>query len=476
MRRWFGEIEDPSARAFFETQSARWSTYGEVADRAASAAAELRFSRKALVFCFCQNRIESITAYLSCLDAGHAVLLLDPALNLDFKRALVELYHPDFILAPSGFGAALSGIEAGCYRTWEAAGIAFCRALKPYDHDLHPDLALLLSTSGSTGSPKLVRLSMRNVTANAQSIVEALDIRPEERAVSSLPFHYSYGLSVINSHLASGAAVVLTDAALTSAEFWETVRTRECTSFAGVPYTYQILARLKLDSLNAPTLKTMTQAGGKLHNELARGFHQAMCRRQGRFFVMYGQTEATARICVLPHCALPAKLGSAGKPIPGGSLMIEQDGRPVAEPLQSGELIYSGPNVMMGYASSSPDLALGDTQGGRLATGDLGYLDGDGFAFITGRMKRFSKLFGLRINLDEVELMLRPYGPTAVVGSDDRLLIFCEHGSSTEFQAYGLELGAKLNLHPRAFHFSRVERLPLTSNGKPDYPALTVLA
>jgi acyl-CoA synthetase (AMP-forming)/AMP-acid ligase II len=171
---------------------------------------------------------------------------------------------------------------------------------------------------------------------------------------------------------------------------------------------------------------------------------------------------------------LPAKPGSCGKAIPGGVLSVDHDGTESTEQMISGELIYRGGNVMMGYASTSSDLALGDTQGGRLATGDLGYLDSDGFVFVTGRLKRFAKLFGIRINLDEVENMLRAHGPTAVVGDDDRLLMFCEYGDTAQFEIYKQDLAAKLNLHSRVFDFRRVERLPLTSNGKPDYLALTL--
>lgn len=457
MRPFFDTAASGGDRAYFDARAERWYTHSEVTELTHSLASDLSFPRKALVFCFCHDGIESILAYLACLEAGHAVLLLDPNLDGQFAESLTAVYRPDFLLDPVQCDTGAFGIVEKC-------GVKICRALHPHDHSLHPDLTVLLSTSGSTGSPKLVRLSAKNIAANAKSIAEAIRILPDDLAIASLPLHYSYGLSVINSHLCTGAALVLTGESVTSAEFWKTVRTHQCTSFAGVPYMYQVLARLKLDSLNVPSIRTMTQAGGKLANDAVNNFHRVMSARNGRFLVMYGQTEATARICVLPHESLPEKLGSCGKPIPGGSLAVEGDG----------ELVYSGPNVMMGYATTCADLSLGDTLGGRLKTGDIGYLDEDGFAFISGRAKRFSKLFGHRINLDEVETLLRSYGPTAIVGGDDRLLIFCEHGDADEFQIYRRDLAAKLNLHPRAFDFRRVEKLPLTSSGKPDYPTLAV--
>jgi acyl-CoA synthetase (AMP-forming)/AMP-acid ligase II len=213
----------------------------------------------------------------------------------------------------------------------------------------------------------------------------------------------------------------------------------------------------------------MTQAGGKLHDDLIAKFHHTMSQRGGRFYVMYGQTEASPRIATLPFDRLPGKLGSAGLPIPGGSFHIDAaDG-------EAGELVYSGPNVMMGYAYGREDLARGDELGGRLHTGDMARLDGDGFLYVLGRMKRDAKLFGLRLNLDEIEMMLRVHGPTAVTAEPERLCIFCEYGDEAAFQQYRHELSAKLNLAWRAFHFQRVEALPLNANGKIDYRALEAL-
>jgi acyl-coenzyme A synthetase/AMP-(fatty) acid ligase len=219
--------------------------------------------------------------------------------------------------------------------------------------------------------------------------------------------------------------------------------------------------RLDLNALNVPSLHTLTQAGGKLDAANVEHFHRIMQARGGRFFVMYGQTEATARMCILPPKALPEKSASAGLPIPRGSVKIVD-----------GELIYEGPNVMMGYAACRADLAKGDELHGRLRTGDAAHVDEDGYVHIAGRAGREAKLFGLRLNLDEVEAMLKPYGPTAVTADADRLLIFCEHGDEAAYAGYQRELAARLRLHYRAFSFRSIEKLPLTSSGKIDYRRL----
>ena len=446
-----------------------WS-YSRLAEKAAEFGRWMaaQCDGKSLAFVFCRNRPGSVLAYLGTIDSGHAVALLDDSLAPAFKSRLIELYEPDFLFSTepdSDTGPVKSNCRAVrtpfddlfCWRRETAPGPA-----------IHPDLALLLSTSGSTGSPKFVRLTRANVESNACSIVRALRIDASQRPVTSLPIHYSYGLSVLNSHLLAGATVVLTEEAVTLEPFWAIVREQRCTSFAGVPYTYEILRRLDIDAMNVPELRIMTQAGGKLNPALVSLFHEKIARRNGLFYVMYGQTEATARITVLPPEDLPAFSSSCGKAIPGGAIAIERPG-------VTGEVVYRGPNVMMGYAMCRQDLALGDVQCGELRTGDIGYLDPEGRLYISGRNKRDAKVFGLRLNMDEIEQMLRVHGPTAVLEDKDRLLIFCEHGNDQQHADLARDLARELRLHTTAFQFRNIERLPLTPNGKIDYQQLRSL-
>ena len=450
-----------SRKALYDPHEARWLSYSELSDKVQERALGLRGFPKTLVFNFCRNDLRSILTYLACLEAGHAVALLDDHLRPELKQHLIELYRPELISASAPPDGAESEVFHGCYRT-----------SAPIADGIEDSLSVLLSTSGSTGSPKFVRLTQRNVTANAESISEALAIHPDDRAITSLPIHYSYGLSVLNTHLLRGASLVLSDDGLTQPGFWRAVREHHCTSFAGVPYSYQILNRLDLNGLNVPSLHTLTQAGGKLESSFVAKFAELMQARGGRFFVMYGQTEATARIAILPSDTVLHKLGSAGKAIPGGSISIEVE-QGIAVPTgEVGELIYTGPNVMMGYATSRPDLSLGDVLGGVLRTGDMASIDADGFIYMAGRAKRDAKLYGLRINLDEVEDILRKHGPTAVISRDDRLRIFCEYGDANAFTQYRRDLAAQLQINYMAFEFVRVEKLPTKGSGKIDYQAL----
>lgn len=446
--------------ALYDAHARRTWDYGETCSSAESFSASLASAEKSLLFLFCRNTPACVFAYLGALDGGHVVAMLDEALAPEFRTRLIDLYQPEFI------GSADPALDPGpAYASADCKiDLAFWRrkssAATPL---LHPEVALLLSTSGSTGTPKFVRLTRRNIESNARSISAGLGITSEDLPITSLPLHYSYGLSVLNSHLLAGATLVVTNAGLMTPDFWNTVRDRQCTSWAGVPYSYQILKRLDLDKLNVPSLRTLTQAGGRLHTDLVAHFHGLMTNRGGRFFVMYGQTEATARISILPSDLLPAKLGSAGQAIAEGVLSVDGE---------TAEIVYRGPNVMMGYAESRQDLALGDVLGGVLRTGDLGYLDDDGCLFLTGRRKRDAKVFGLRLNMDEVEEMLRAHGPTAVVAGDEKLVIYCEHGDAETFARYTKELSTRLKLHAAAFEFHRLPQLPLNANGKIDYPKL----
>ncbi|WP_336213020.1 AMP-binding protein [Nonomuraea sp. LPB2021202275-12-8] len=425
-----------------------------LAARVARAAEALAALPPGPLFCGMRNDLPSVLRYLGAWQARRPVALLDPDLSARSLAELVARFKPAALLgfAQAPNGASVPRGTAAIRRTRRDGAGSREEAAEP-----HPELAVLLATSGSTGDPKLVRLSRAAVLANARAIAQALAIGPEEVAPTSLPLHYSYGLSVLNSHLMAGASVMLTDAGLLERSFWSCLDEHRCTSLAAVPYQYEMLRRLRFDPAEHPALTTLTQAGGRLRPDLVTEF----AAKAARLYVMYGQTEATARIAVLPPDQVAARPDSVGAAVPGGRLTVED-----------GEVVYHGPNVMMGYAETAADLARGDELGGVLRTGDLGRLDGDGFLYITGRVKRIAKIFGVRVNLDDVERLLRDCGPVAATSGDDRVTVWAEGIDAKGCSILARRLGTELRLHWSGFDVRGVDRLPLLTTGKIDYRAL----
>ena len=444
------------ARVALRGQDGRTWTYRELA--AAVSGERDRLSGqdvRQLVLLGGSNTIGSITTYLAALAAGHVVLLV-PGDHPAAVGALVEAYDPDVVVTPP----------------LDAAGPAVIERRRPGSrHDLHPDLALLLSTSGSSGSPKLVRLSSANLDANAESIVEALGIRADDRVPTNLPMHYSYGLSVIHSHLLAGASISVTDLSVVDRCFWDRFREEGCTTLNGVPYTFDCLDRIGFADLDLPDLRSVTQAGGRLEPGRVRAYADLGRSRGWSFTVMYGQTEAAPRIATLPPELAADHPDAIGRAIPGGTLRIE----PVpGAPAGTGELVYQGPNVMLGYATEPDDLARGrDVH--ELRTGDLGRELPGGLFEVTGRLTAFAKIAGVRIDLEHVERRLRDAGyPAWCAAADERLVVAVEEGHDRSHAT--TTAAAIAGIPARRVKVLPVEAVPRLPSGKPDRAAIARLA
>lgn len=446
--------------AIYADRKYSYSELLESADRIAAAV-----GRRTLVFCLCKNNLESVTGYVGFVRNGIVAVLLDAELSQEPLERLIDLYKPSHIWAKRDYESFNQTMNAsfvfGEYTLFEAAN--------PVRYVLHEDLALLLTTSGTTGSPKFVRLSYDNLFSNADSIATYLDIQPDDRPITTLPMNYSYGLSVINSHLVRGAGIVLTEASIIQKEFWELCKEKQVTSIAGVPFVYEMLDRMKFEKMDLPSLKQLTQAGGKLQPALTKKF-ASLCQQRGiRFFTMYGQTEATARMSYVPSEKSLEKAGSIGIAIPGGDLFLEdENGERITESYVSGELLYNGPNVSLGYAESLEDLSKGDDNKSILRTGDVAYFDEDGYFTITGRLKRMIKMFGTRISLDELEGLLNKHGHEVVcAGEDDKLFIYTLQDDQDAVKKL-----MKENLNLRGFTVRKLDALPRNKYGKILYSEL----
>ena len=419
--------------------------------------------KRALIFNFCSNEEGSLLGYVTFINNHIVPVMLDSAINQDMLNILLKTYKPEYLWLPSSMVEQFDFQKI--HTTWE---YTLLKTNYSQQFALHDDLALLLTTSGSTGSPKLVRQSYKNIIANIKSIVEYLALDSTERPITTLPMNYTYGLSILNSHLYIGASIILTNKTLMQKEFWQQFRDNEATSFGGVPYTYEMLEKLKFFRMDTPSLRTMTQAGGKLSPELHKKFAEYAEQNGKRFFVMYGQTEATARMSYLPYKKALEKYGSMGIAIPGGEFfLLDVNGNIINETDAVGELLYKGDNVTLGYAECGEDLKKGDENGGMLLTGDMAKRDVDGYYYIVGRKKRFLKIFGNRVNLDEIEGMIKTAFPEidcACGGSDDKMIIFItEDTKKNDILAF---LSEKTGLNKAAFRVSFIFKIPRNDSGK----------
>jgi acyl-coenzyme A synthetase/AMP-(fatty) acid ligase len=431
-------------------------TYEFLADEGDKLAAQI--GGRKLVFCLCANKISSLLGYAAFLNHGIVPLLLNAEIDHDMLSVLIENYKPDYIWKPA-----------------ENENLGYELIKTPYNNEfpLYEDLSLLLTTSGSTGSPKFVRHSYKNIQANTESIVEYLKLSFAERTITTLPMNYTYGLSIVNSHLWVGASLILTDKGLMNKEFWQAFKTYGATSFGGVPYIYEMLDKLRFYRMDLPTLKTMTQAGGKLSPELHKKFAEYAEKTNRQFIVMYGQTEASPRMGYLPPEKSLEKYGSMGITIPGGEFsLIDVNGTVIKEADVVGELVYKGKNVTLGYAEKGEDLAKGDERNGSLVTGDMAKRDKDGYYYIVGRKKRFLKIFGNRVNLDEAEQLVKSHFECecACAGVDDKMLIYItDYKIALEVRKY---ISEKTGLYFSAFEVRTISEIPKNDAGKILYSAL----
>ncbi len=419
-----------------------------------------------LVFIICKNKHECIIGYLAILRKSCIPVLLNDDISSNYLYNLISKYRPKYFFIPQDIRISGSDI------IYSYGDYNLLKTNAPYNYVINKALAQLITTSGSTGSPNFVRQSYMNIESNIKAITKYLEINHSDRAITTMPMNYTYGLSIINTHLFNGASIVLTDKTLLDKKFWALVKKNNVTTFGGVPYIYGILKRIDFLHMDLPSLKYITQAGGKLSCELALEFAEICAQKKIKFFTMYGQTEATARMSYLPADFAIKKAGSIGVAIPNGEFwLVDENNIRIEQAYVTGELVYSGENVSLGYARSYLDLSMGDENNGILYTGDLAQYDEDGFYFIIGRKKRFIKLYGHRLNMDEVELQLNDAGFDCVCnGADDELKIYTTN--KEDIQSIKLYLIKNTNINKSGFNVYYTSQIPRNPAGKVLYTLL----
>ena len=436
-------------------------TYNQL-DREAKLISKKLPKKKKLIFLLRQNNIETIIGYIAFIQQGFSVAILDFKINRVFLKDLIKLYNPSFIFCSRDNLKNLKNFKILLkFKTF-----VLTQNLSEKEYEINKDLMLLMSTSGTTGSPKLVRQSYKNIDSNTKNISKYLRINKEDVTITSLPFSYVYGLSVINSHLYSGSTIVLTNRSIIEKEFWNMVKKFHVNNFSGVPYSYSIIERI--GKKNLPNkIRYSTQAGGKMNHELINKIINIYKIKKIKFIQMYGSAEATSRMSYLSWRDARKKLGSIGKPIPGGKFTLKDSkGKTIKKDNKKGELVYEGKNVCLGYAKNTKDLNLPDMNNGILYTGDLAYKDKEGFYFIVGRKNRYTKIFGIRADLAELESLFLKKGFDVVLkeGKENKIEVYNNNSAKIKKTIENIAQITGINLN--VFQAKKLLKKHLTRNFK----------
>ncbi|MBD5237153.1 MAG: AMP-binding protein [Bacteroidales bacterium] len=391
--------------------------YGEIIDL--SERIEHLIPSRSLTFILTKNNVGGIAWVMATILSGSVPLILSVHTESKLLQNLLDTYRPQYVCCPEDM--TFDGICISESKGYRLLSLPNEKAV------LNNELSHLLPTSGSTGSPKLVRHKYDNIEAAGLNISTFFELTDADRPLMVLPLHYTMGLSMIFSHFKVGATVLITDRSMTDPGFWKFLKEEKATSFTGVPFSFEILDKMRFTRMKLPDLTLLTQGGGKMPTELNLKFAEYCRDNDKKWIATYGQSEGTARMAWLPPQYAISKMGSIGIAVPNGRLSLrDTEGNEITESPSTGEMCYEGRNVTMGYARSREDLALGDERNGFLPTGDIAYRDEDGFYFIKGRMGRFLKLFGNRIGLDECEQIVKGAVSCecACTGTDERLIVY----------------------------------------------------
>ena len=426
---------------------------------------------KSLILIISENTLGSLLAYIFCIINNHVAIIIDSKTNKKNILKVFKNYEPNYIFLSKEIKTIFN---KKCFEKYSFFDQILLKNKINKKKKLNKNLSVLLSTSGSMGSIKFVKLSRNNLKINTDSIINYLKINNKDSAITNLPISYSYMISVINTHLEVGGSIIISKYSLIEKKFWKIFKNSKVTSFNGVPYTYEMLIRIGIKNIKINSLKYLTQAGGKLEKNKLKEIINFCKKNNIKFFSMYGQTEASPRISYLKPEFSEKKIGSIGKGLSGNKIYIINDtGKKILKPYVEGEIICEGKNVFMGYSKNYNDLNRPNEKNYKLKTGDLGFFDKDGFFFITSRISRITKIFGNRIDLGDLESLMKQKGYKVVCLSDNKkIFIFIEK----KYNKINLiNTSSQItNLNISSFKLIKLKYFPRTSNNKVSYSELKI--
>ena len=428
-----------------------------------------KIKKRSLILIVSENSLGSLLAYIFCIINNHVGIIVDLKTTKQNILKIFKDYQPNYIFISKKNNSIFKKVCSEKYIFFDQS---LMKNKLTKEKKMNKNLSLLLSTSGSMGSIKFVKLSTSNLKYNTDSIINYLKINKKDSAITNLPISYSYMLSIINTHFEVGGSIVISKYSLVEKKFWETLKNSKSTSFNGVPYTYEMLSKIGLKNIKIDTLKYLTLAGGKLENDKLKEIIKFCKKNNLNFFSMYGQTEASPRISYLKPEFSQKKIGSIGKGIPGSKMyIINNTGKKILKPFVEGEIICEGKNVFMGYSKDYNDLKNANEENYKLKTGDLGYFDKNGFFYITSRISRIAKIFGNRVDLGALESLMSQKSYKVACLSDNKIVfIFIEK----KYNKTNLinTISKITNLSINSFELIKLKYLPRTANNKISYSEL----
>ncbi|MBL3547694.1 AMP-binding protein [Chryseobacterium sp. KMC2] len=415
---------------------------------------------KGLIFLYNDNQLSSIEVLLNFYGTAHTIALLGQKLHSEFKDRMEAEYRPKYIFDPSR-----DEVEGYSIRAFSDTVKIFMKDDYQSEITIHPEIKLLLSTSGTTGIPKLVKLSDENLYQNAVSILQYMPILESDVVPLNVPINFVYGFSIFTTNCMRAGRMVCTDKDIMQKAFWDEMEEYGYSTLGGVPFLYENLNRIGFFRKDSQSLRYLTHTGGVINGELRKTIFAYCLEFEKQFFAQYGQTEAGGRMAYLTTDGLLEEETSIGTPVYGGNFSIDPD---------TDELLFSHASIFGGYAHTLQDLSSYE-QPAVLRTGDTAKKEDNGIYSITGRIKRIMKLFGIRLNLDEVEFILKNEleGNTFVcLNSNDKKIIVLYDNPEIDPQAITEIIKNKLRINPQYVRTEHIESFPLSQNGKINYPLL----
>ena len=431
-----------------------------------------KIREKTLTLILVDNSLTSAVCYISLLNKKRPMLILNQNISNKFLNNIIKKYEPENICLSNK--SYLKKNYKNYKSNFKFREFQFLKSKSEDNFKVKHDIGLLVSTSGSTGSVKCVRQTYGNLNSNTLAIIKYLKLNETNTTITTLPLSYTFGMSIINTHLKVGSKILVTKKSLFEKKFWKVFKNNNINTIYGVPFTFEILDKLNFFLINNSNLKLIAQAGGKISENLQKKIGNYAKKYNKIFYVMYGQAEATTRISYLPYKNVLKKIGSIGVPIDGGRMSLVNNNKIVRKKNSIGEIVYEGKNVCMGYASSKSDINKNDEWDGKIFTGDLAKQDNDGYYFIVGRKKRFAKIYGKNINLDEIENLIKLKFDTsdaAVISKGNKIIIYTSVKKLIKIIFIYITKVFDLNIN--SFEVIFLKKIPKLSNGKNNYNFLS---